>query len=58
MKIIIINTEKNERLARKFPTFIIRKGTDMELGRRLIAMGYKYHKTNSGAAYRMIEITP
>ncbi len=46
------------RLARKFPTFTIRKGTDMELGRRLSAMGYKYHKMNSGAAYRMIEIAP
>ena len=45
-------------LARKFPTFTIRKGTDMELGRRLSAMGYKYHKLNSGAAYRMIEIVP
>jgi len=47
-----------KQLARKFPTFTIRKGTDMELGRRLIAMGYKYHKTNTGAAYRMIEIAP
>ena len=47
-----------KQLARKFPTFIVRKGTDMELGRRLIAMGYKYHKLNSGAAYRMIETIP
>lgn len=47
-----------KRLARKFPTFTIRKGTDMELGRRLAAMGYKYHKLSSGAAYRMIEIVP
>lgn len=45
-------------LARRFPTFSIHKGTDMELGRRLMAMGYKYHKMNSGAAYRMVEITP
>ena len=30
----------------------------MELGRRLSAMGYKYHKMNSGAAYRMEEIDP
>jgi hypothetical protein len=45
-----------KRLAKKFPTFTIRKGTDMELGRRLSAMGYKYHKLSSGAAYRMIEI--
>ena len=46
------------QLARKFPTFTIRKGTDMELGRRLAAMGYQYHKLNSGAAYRMIEAAP
>ena len=45
-------------LARRFPTFSIHKGTDMELGRRLMAMGYKYHKMNCGAAYRMVEITP
>ena len=43
-------------LAKKFPTFIIRKGTDMELGHRLSSMGYKYHKLSNGAAYRMIEI--
>ena len=47
-----------KQLAGKFPTFTIRKGTDMELGRRLSAMGYKYHKLNSGAAYRMEEIAP
>ena len=44
-------------LARKFPTFTIRKGTDMELGRRLATMGYKYHKMNNGAAYRVKETT-
>lgn len=31
-------------------------GKTMELGRRLMAMGYKYHKMNNGAAYRMVEI--
>ena len=45
-----------KRLARKFPTFTIRKGTDMELGHRLSAMGYTYHKLTQGAAYRIIEI--
>ena len=35
----------------------IRKTTDMELGRRLAAMGYKYHKLTHGAAYRMVEIS-
>jgi GTPase SAR1 family protein len=43
-------------LAQRFPTFIIRKGTDMELGHRLSAMGYKYHKLTQGAAYRLVEI--
>ena len=47
-----------KRLVRKFPTFTIRKGTDMELGHRLSAMGYKYHKLTSGAAYRVKEIAP
>ena len=45
-------------LARKFPTFTIYKNTGMEIGHRLSAMGYKYHKMNSGAAYRMIEKAP
>ena len=45
-------------LARKFPTFTIYKNTGMEIGHRLSAMGYKYHKMNSGAAYRMIETAP
>ena len=45
-------------LARKFPTFTIHKNTGMEFGHRLTAMGYKYHKLNSGAAYRMIEKAP
>ena len=46
------------RLARKFPTFTIRNGTDMELGRRLAAMGYKSHRLTGGSAYRVKEITP
>jgi len=45
-----------KRLAQKFPTFTIRKGTDMELGHRLSAMGYTYHKLTQGAAYRITEI--
>ena len=67
MKITIINTEKSEkRYAReeldafvsqlKDGTFTIRKGTDMELGHRLSAMGYTYHKLTQGAAYRIKEI--
>jgi hypothetical protein len=30
----------------------------MEVGRRLAAMGYKYHKLTGGAAYRVKEIIP
>ena len=47
-----------KRLAEKFPTFVIRKGTDMELGRRLATMGYQYQKLTHGAAYRIIEKVP
>ena len=47
-----------KRLERKFPTFTIRRGTDMELGRRLSAMGYMYHKLTQGAAYRVVERAP
>jgi GTPase SAR1 family protein len=45
-------------LAKKFPTFTIHKNTGMELGRRLSAMGYKYHKLAGGSAYRMEETAP
>ena len=43
-----------QRLATRYPTFIARKNTDMELGRRLSNMGYVYHKLNKGAAYLMV----
>ena len=46
-----------ERLADKFPTFTIHKTTDMEMGRRLAAMGYRYHKLTQGASYRVVEIS-
>ena len=38
-------------LAERFPTFAIRKNTDMELGRRLTAMGYPRKKGMNGAVY-------
>ena len=44
-----------QRLQKSFPNFVIRKNTDMELGRRLCDMGYTRHKLNKGAAYRMEE---
>jgi hypothetical protein len=44
-----------QQLKDRFPTFIVRKNTDMELGRRLNDMGYPYHKSNKGAAYRIVK---
>ena len=44
-----------QQLKNSFPTFIVRKNTDMELGRRLSDMGYPYHKLNKGAAYRIVK---
>ena len=43
------------KLAKAFPTFIIRKGTDMELGRKLASMGYEPHRLAQGAVYKMKE---
>lgn len=42
-----------QKLQNDFPTFVVRKYTDMELGRKLNNMGYTYRKTNKGAAYRL-----
>ena len=44
-----------QRLEKTFPTFIIRKYTDAELGRQLSTMGYEYKKQSKGASYRMKE---
>jgi hypothetical protein len=43
------------RLAEMFPTFTINKGTDMELGRRLIKMGYDNKRLNKGSAFKVKE---
>ena len=43
------------RLEKSFPTFIVKKNTDKELGRKLTDMGYGYKKQNKGASYRMKE---
>ena len=45
-----------KRLERSFPTFVIKKGTDMELGRRLIKMGYERKRNNKGSVFRIVEI--
>ena len=44
-----------KRLEDAFPTFIVKKGTDMELGRRLTKMGYDSKRQNKGSAFRMKE---
>ena len=45
-----------KRLAELFPTFTITKGTDMELGRRLVRMGYKKARRAKGSAFVIQEI--
>ena len=45
-----------KRLAELFPTFTITKGTDMELGRRLVHMGYKKVRRANGSAFIVQEI--
>lgn len=45
-----------KRLARSFPTFVIGKNTDKEIGRKLTEMGYEHKRHNKGALYRMKEI--
>ena len=45
-----------KRLSKEFPTFVITKGTDMELGRRLVKMGYDSKRRNRGSAFRIKEI--
>ena len=44
-----------QRLSQAFPTFVIAKGTDMELGRRLTKMGYDSKRKNKGSAFRIME---
>jgi predicted P-loop ATPase len=43
-------------LAERFPTFAITKGTDMELGRRLVRMGYKKVRRAKGSAFVIQEM--
>ena len=46
-----------KRLAALFPTFVVTRGTDMELGRRLLNMGYKKVRRAKGSAF-LIEEKP
>ena len=40
-----------QELSDNFPTFYITKGTDMELGRRLVQMGYIRKRQSKGSAF-------
>ena len=42
-----------KRLEKMFPTFTIRKGTDVELGKRLSKMGYERKRNNKGSAFEI-----
>ena len=42
-----------KRLEKMFPTFTIRKGTDVELGKRLTKMGYERKRNNKGSAFKV-----
>jgi GTPase SAR1 family protein len=44
-----------KQLTKAFPTFVIKKNTDKELGRKLNEMGYEHKRQNKGASYRMKE---
>ena len=42
-----------KRLEKAFPTFTIKKGTDVELGKRLSKMGYERKRNNKGSAFKV-----
>ena len=44
-----------QRLSEKFPTFVIRKNIEIELGYRLSDMGYTRHKANNGSTCYIAE---
>ena len=44
-----------KRLEKAFPTFVVRKSTDKELGRKLVEMGYEHKRMTKGSAFRMKE---
>ena len=44
-----------KRLEKAFPTFVVRKSTDKELGRKLVEMGYEHKRMAKGSAFRMKE---
>ena len=42
-----------KRLEKMFPTFTIKKGTDVELGKRLSKMGYERKRNNKGSVFKV-----
>ena len=44
-----------KRLEKAFPTFVIRKSTDKELGRKLVEMGYEHKRMAKGSTFRIKE---
>ena len=44
-----------KRLEKAFPTFVVRKSTDKELGRKLVEMGYEHKRMTKGSAFRIKE---
>ena len=46
-----------KQLAKAFPTFVVLKSTDKELGRRLVAMGYEHKRLTKGSAFKIEEIS-
>lgn len=44
-----------KRLEKAFPTFVVRKNTDKELGRKLLELGYEHRRMTKGSSFRMKE---
>ena len=42
------------QLEKLFPTFVVTKGTDAELGRRMVKMGYVRKRTNKGGLFQVV----
>ena len=42
-----------KRLEKMFPTFTIKKGTDVELGKRLTKMGYERKRNKKGSVFKV-----
>ena len=45
-----------KRLEKLFPTFTIKKGTDVEVGKRLSKMGYERKRNSKGSAFKLVGI--